>query len=108
MCRLPSTTTFHLQGICRESYIDRFYVLQPERQLLGYQRSLLAWTGTNWQITNTVTNITEAVLEEANQVTTFNHPFVYILHWRMFPWGLGPGPSQTAVTARSRGADSGC
>ena len=62
LCNVPVMTAYHLQGICKESYIDRFFVLQSSQQLLGYIQTKMVWTEENerWEIVNLITNQTEA------------------------------------------------
>ena len=55
VCRLPDNTVFQLQGVCRESTVDRLFVLQPGLELLGYTRTRLARAAAAWQIRDLVT-----------------------------------------------------
>ena len=47
ICRVPELANFHLQGVCQNSFIDRFYVLQSEKELLGYMRNKIVWSEQN-------------------------------------------------------------
>ena len=63
---VPEMTTYHLQGVPLDSYIDRFYVLQSTTELLGFMQNKMVWVKqrSRWEIVSAVTDDTEAFTEE--------------------------------------------
>ena len=47
LCRVWPDTSFHLQGVCKNSRIDRFYSLQSPGSLLGYTKTRMVWSEEN-------------------------------------------------------------
>ena len=43
ICQVPKMIAFNLQGVCKSSYIDRFYVLQSDKELLGFMQNKMIW-----------------------------------------------------------------
>ena len=72
VCRVPPMTGFHLQGICENSFIDRFYVLHSQFRVLGFMQREMTWAEKNnrWEIVNLFTNKTEAFMN-----VSFDFPF---------------------------------
>ena len=79
LCRVPEMAAFHLQGICATSYIDRFYVLQSNKQLLGFMQNLLAWSEDNsrWEISNPITNSLAAFMNSSSFFPFGAHPWYF-------------------------------
>ena len=41
VCRVPTLTVFKLSGVCTGSRVDRFYLLQKDRTMLGYTNTII-------------------------------------------------------------------
>ena len=68
-CRVQNTQiVFHLQGICTNSFVDRFYILQSSNQLLGYIQTKMFWSEENkrWEIVNLLSNNTAAFMNDSS------------------------------------------
>ena len=46
ICRITGSRVFKISGVCKESTMDRFYVLQSNRQMIGYTHSKIVWSST--------------------------------------------------------------
>ena len=79
LCRVPRMTSFHLQGICRESVIDRYFVLLSDKELLGFTQNKMLWSGegTRWEIVNLVTNKTEAFMNNTSGFIFGTQPWYF-------------------------------
>ena len=79
ICSVPRKTSFQLQGVCRNSFIDRFYVLQSDKELLGFMQNKMFWTHNNrrWEIVNMITNETEAFMNKSSDFPFGTHPWYF-------------------------------
>ena len=52
ICKVTSLTSYHLQGVCKNSQIDRFFTLETPESLLGYSRTRMVWSDerSRWEI----------------------------------------------------------
>ena len=82
LCRLPHQTVFHLQGICQESFLDRYYMMQSAGswQMLGYRQDSLDWVEEKrqWQISNMDSKIIMAFLNETSDFPLGTHHWYFI------------------------------
>ena len=79
LCEVPEITAFNLQGICQNSFIDMFYVLQSATQLLGYVQNTMVWVEDSgrWDIINVITGRTEAFMNETSDFPLTTHPWYF-------------------------------
>ena len=65
-CQVQERHVFFLQGICKTSYIDRFYVMESAKNLLGFMQNRMVWSEQNrrWEIENLITNSTAAYMHK--------------------------------------------
>ena len=75
ICRVKDKITFHLQGICSNSFIDRFFLLQSTKQLLGYIQTRMIWSARNnrWEIENMISKQIAAFMNESSDFPVGNH-----------------------------------
>ena len=80
VCLLAEQTVFHMQGICLESYIDRLYIMQTPRMLLGYMQTRMVWVEENkrWEIVNLIKNSTEAFMNSSTDFPFGTHAWYFI------------------------------
>ena len=79
ICQVPEATAFQLQGICQSSFIDRFYIFQSPRHLLGYMHNEMVWTEKNdrWEILNLINNKIEAFSNETSEFPIGAFPWFF-------------------------------
>ena len=82
ICQVPKKTSYHLQGICENSYIDRFFVLQSDRYLLGYMQTKMFWADENnrWEIFNLITGKVEAFMNASSGFPIGKHDWFFTDH----------------------------
>ena len=75
LCFVNKTTSYHLQGTCQNSYIDRYYVLQSARKLAGYIQTQMIWSEENsrWEIVNLLTTTVAAYFNETSDLPLGSH-----------------------------------
>ena len=80
ICRVKENTELHLQGICKSSYIDRFYVMQSPISLLGYIQTEMVWKegSHRWEIRNMITNTTEAFTNSTSNFPIGKHLWYFL------------------------------
>ena len=80
LCRIAELTAFHLQGICQNSFIDRFYVMKSPTLLLGYLTNKIVCTEERrrWEIINSITNRTDAFMNETFVFPFGTHPWYFM------------------------------
>ena len=44
ICNLQDLTMFQLRGVCHGSKVDSFYILEKEKELIGYRQSKVVWS----------------------------------------------------------------
>ena len=79
VCKVPSMTSFHLQGVCKNSGIDRYYILQTPGSLLGYSKTKMAWSPENsrWEIVNLITNTVAATMNNSPDYPIGSHSWFF-------------------------------
>ena len=79
ICSVPIETSFQLQRVCRNSFIDRFYVLQSDKELLGFMQNKMIWIQNKrrWEIVNMITNKTEAFMNKSSDFPFGTHPWYF-------------------------------
>ena len=80
VCEVPEMTAFHLQGVCKDSLIDRFYVLLTPTELLGYIQNKMIWSEVNyrWEIIKITTNETMAYMNATSFFPFATHPWYFV------------------------------
>ena len=77
ICRVPAKTALNLQGFCKNSSIDRFFVLESNQELLGFMQNKMVWAEetSRWEIVNVFTSQTEAFLNASRDFPLGTHPW---------------------------------
>ena len=79
LCQVPEMTSYHLQGACQDSFIDRFYVLLSSKHLLGYMHDKVVWSEDQrrWEIVNMISNNKSAHMNSTSEFPIGTHPWFF-------------------------------
>ena len=77
VCKAPTPTMFKLSGVCTGSRIDRLYLLQPDRTMLGYTNTIMVWEDRILSIVDTITLDILAYRNNSQEYPLGTHPWYF-------------------------------
>ena len=79
ICELPAMNAYQLQGVCEQSSVDQFYVLQSAKSFLGFIQTKLVWASADkrWEIVDLITSKKLAYNNDSVGVPLGTHPWYF-------------------------------